>query len=54
MANDIDYAKVYTKLVDRAYQEASLSACLDSPRGLVRETRGGHEIMVPKISVTGL
>lgn len=54
MANDIDYAKVYTRLLDKVYTEASLSTCLNSPRGLVRETRGGHEIMVPKISVTGL
>lgn len=49
MANDIDYAKVYTRLLDKVYTEASLSTCLNSPRGLVRETRGGHEIMVPKI-----
>lgn len=54
MANSIEYIKSYTDILDEVYQKASVSKVLDSGRRMVRAGRNAKEIMVPKISVTGL
>jgi hypothetical protein len=54
MANEITAIKNYTDILDRVYQKEATSSCLDSPRGMVRQGRHAKEIMIPRISVTGL
>ena len=54
MANSIAFAKNYTGILDEVYQRASVSACLNSGQNMVRAGRNAREIMIPKISVTGL
>ena len=54
MANSIAYAKNFTDVLDEVYQRASVSGCLTSPRRMVRMGAHAREIMIPKISVTGL
>ena len=54
MANSIASAKNYTTILDEVYQRAAVSACLNSPRRMVRAGRNAKEIMVPKIQVSGL
>ena len=54
MANSIAYVKNYTNILDQVYQRASVSGCLNSGRRMVRAGRNAKEIMIPKISVTGL
>ena len=54
MANQIAAIKNYTSVLDAVYQKASLSTCLTSGRRMVRAGRSAHEIMVPKITVSGL
>lgn len=54
MANSIASTKNYTTILDEVYQRAAVSACLNSPRRMVRAGRNAKEIMVPKIGVTGL
>ena len=54
MANSIAFAKNYTGILDEVYQRASVSACLNSAQSMVRAGRNAKEIMIPKISVTGL
>ena len=54
MANSIAFAKNYTGILDEVYQRASVSACLNSGQNMVRAGRNAKEIMIPKISVTGL
>ena len=54
MANSIARRKNYTTILDRVYQREACSACLDSPRSMARAGRNAKEIMVPRISVTGL
>lgn len=54
MANSIDYTKDYTDIIDRVYQRAATSSVLNSGRRMVRAGRNAKEVMVPKISVTGL
>lgn len=54
MANSIAYRKSYTDILNRVYQRASCSTLLNSPRSLARAGRNAKEIMIPKISVTGL
>lgn len=54
MANSIAYVRNYTSVIDEVYKRAAVSACLNSPRRMVRAGRNAKEIMVPKIEVTGL
>ncbi len=54
MANEIAFRKSYTDILDRVYQRASVSGCLTSPRSMVRAGAHAKEILVPRISVTGL
>ncbi|NHM15263.1 hypothetical protein GMI69_01045 [Eggerthellaceae bacterium zg-887] len=52
--NSIAFARNYTSVIDEVYQRASVSGCLNSGRRMVRAGRSAKEIMIPKISVTGL
>ena len=54
MANSIASVQKYTAILDEVYQRASVSSCLNSGRRMVRAGRNAKEIMVPKITVTGL
>jgi hypothetical protein len=54
MPNNIAYIKNYTKVLDRVYRKAATSTCLNSPADMARAGRNAKEIMIPKISVTGL
>ena len=54
MANNIAAIKNYTDVLDKVYQKASVSGCLTSGGRMVRAGRNAKEIMVPKISVSGL
>ncbi|MCI6682012.1 MAG: hypothetical protein MR472_06225 [Parafannyhessea umbonata] len=44
----------YTIILDRVYQREATSAVLNSPARMVHAGRNAKEIMIPKISVTGL
>ena len=54
MANQIAAIKNYTDVLDKVYQKASVSGCLTSGGRMVRAGRNAKEIMVPKITVSGL
>ena len=54
MANNIAAIKNYTDVLDKVYQKASVSGCLASGGRMVRAGRNAKEIMIPKISVSGL
>ena len=54
MANNIAAIKNYTAVLDKVYQRASVSGCLASGSRMVRAGRNAKEIMIPKISVSGL
>ena len=54
MANKIAAIKNYTDVLDKVYQKASVSGCLTSGGRMVRAGRNAKEIMIPKISVSGL
>lgn len=54
MANSIAAIKNYTTIIDEVYKREALSTCLNSPRRMARAGRNAKEIMIPKISVTGL
>ena len=54
MANNIAAIKNYTDVLDKVYQKASVSGCLASGGRMARAGRNAKEIMIPKISVTGL
>ena len=54
MANSIEFAKSYTGILDEVYQRAAVSRCLNSGGRMVRAGRNAKEILIPKISVTGL
>ena len=54
MANSIASVQKYTAILDEVYQRSSVSSCLNSGRRMVRAGRNAKEIMVPKITVTGL
>ena len=54
MPNNIAAIKNYTTILDRVYQREATSSCLNSPARMARAGRNAKEIMVPKISVTGL
>ena len=54
MPNSIAAIKSYTTILDRVYQREATSSCLNSPARMARAGRNVKEIMIPKISVTGL
>ena len=54
MANNIAAIKSYTTILDRVYQREATSSCLNSPARMARAGRNAKEIMIPKISVSGL
>ena len=54
MTNSIEFAKNYTGILDEVYQRAAVSRCLNSGGRMVRTGRNAKEILIPKISVTGL
>lgn len=53
-SNNIACARNYTSVIDEVYQRASVSGCLNSGRRMVRAGHNAKEILIPKISVTGL
>lgn len=54
MANNIAAIRNYTIILDRVYQCEATSTVLNSPARMARAGRNAKEIMIPKISVTGL
>ena len=50
MANSITLAKTYTNLLDEVYQQAALTADLESDASLARAGANANEIVIPKIS----
>ena len=54
MPNNIAAIKNYTTILDRVYQREATSSCLNSPARMARAGRNAKEVMIPKISVTGL
>ena len=54
MPNNIAAIKNYMTILDRVYQREATSSCLNSPARMARAGRNAKEIMIPKISVTGL
>lgn len=54
MPNNIAFARNYTAVIDEVYQRASVSGLLNSGRRMVRAGHNAKEILIPKISVTGL
>lgn len=54
MANAITLFKKYIDRLDEVYKRAALSSVLDSPADIVREGANANEIIVPKMSLTGL
>ncbi len=54
MENKIASAKNYTTILDAVYQREAVSNVLNSPARLMRAGKNAKEIMIPKISVTGL
>ncbi len=53
-SNNIAFARNYTAVIDEVYQRASVSGVLNSGRRMVRAGHNAKEILIPKISVTGL
>ncbi|MGO5211421.1 hypothetical protein HF885_00335 [Olsenella umbonata] len=54
MPNNIAAIKSYTTILDRVCQGEATSSCLNSPARMARAGRNAKEIMIPKISVSGL
>lgn len=54
MPNSIAFARNYTSVIDEVYQRASVSGVLNSGRRMVRAGHNAKEVLIPKISVTGL
>ena len=54
MPNSIAFAKNYTTILDEVYQLAATSTVLNSPASLARAGSNAREIIIPKVSVTGL
>lgn len=53
-SNNIAFARNYTSVIDEVYQRSSVSGVLNSGRRMVRAGHNAKEILIPKISVTGL
>lgn len=54
MANTIALRKSYSTLLDEVYKLSSLTAVLDGPNELVREGANANEILIPKMTMSGL
>lgn len=54
MPNSIAFARNYVSVIDEVYQGAGVSGVLNSGRRMVRAGHNAKEVMLPKISVTGL
>lgn len=54
MANTIEYFKQYVPLLDEIYKNASLSSVLDGNSDLVSEGRNANELVIPKMTMSGL
>ena len=54
MANNIQLSKIYTSLLDEVYQQAALTADLESDASLARAGANANEIIIPKLSMDGL
>lgn len=54
MSNSIATAKNYLATIDEVYQRAATATVLNSPANVVRAGNRAKEILIPKISVTGL
>lgn len=54
MANVIALRKTYSTLLDEAYKLASLTVVLDGPNDLAQEGANANEILIPKMSMSGL
>jgi hypothetical protein len=54
MANTIEYFKQYVPLLDEIYKNASLSSVLDGNSDLVSAGRNANELVIPKMTMSGL
>lgn len=54
MPNSIASTKNYTAILDEVYQREAVSTMTDSPRCLMHANKNIKEIMIPRISATGL
>lgn len=54
MANTIALRKAYSTMLDEVYKLASLTAVLDGPNELVKEGANANEILIPKMTMSGL
>lgn len=54
MANSIALRKAYSTLLDEVYKLASLTSVLDGPNDLVKQGANANEILIPKMTMSGL
>lgn len=54
MANAIALRKAYSTMLDEVYKLASMTAVLDGPNELVKEGANANEILIPKMTMSGL
>lgn len=54
MANTIALSKNYIPLLDEVYKKASLTTVLDSDESTARQGANANEILIPKLSMSGL
>jgi len=54
MPNSIAFARNYESIIDEVYQREGVSNALNSPSRMARAGAHAREILIPKISVTGL
>lgn len=54
MVNMIALRKAYATMLDEVYKLASLTAVLDGPNELVKEGANANEILIPKMTMSGL
>ena len=54
MANSIALSKIYTNLLDEVYKNSALTAVLESDASLARAGANANEIVIPKLSMSGL
>ena len=54
MANQIEKFKMYVKLLDEVYKQASCTAILDGAPELATQGANADELIIPKIDMDGL
>ena len=54
MPNSIALASKYVPLLDEVYKAASLTAALDGPAELAKQGANANELIIPKLSMSGL